>query len=164
MPIHATYEEQPATAEEQPYFYEPEESADENTETGYMPSSQLQAEQQAADQVFSITENQMLDTAEQILNQLAHELISNGWTVHDVFGQPDEILRIVPEYQGERNIKILTLPNFIARVYQVGCRDLSQLQLACLMRVLGKPELEDGVRYNELEILLENFGVLKMKR
>ena len=27
------------------------------------------------------------------------------------------------------------------------------------MRVLGKPELEDSVRYDELENLLENFGV-----
>ena len=57
MPNHATYEEQPAPAEEQPYFYEPEESAEEITETGYLPSSQLPAEQQAADQVFSISEN-----------------------------------------------------------------------------------------------------------
>jgi hypothetical protein len=30
------------------------------------------------------------------------------------------------------------------------------------MRVLGKPELQDGVRYNELEVLLENFGVSKI--
>lgn len=29
------------------------------------------------------------------------------------------------------------------------------------MRVLGKPEFDDGVRYDELELLLENFGVLK---
>jgi hypothetical protein len=27
------------------------------------------------------------------------------------------------------------------------------------MRVLGKPEFDDGVRFNELEILLINFGV-----
>jgi hypothetical protein len=29
------------------------------------------------------------------------------------------------------------------------------------MRVLGKPEFEGGVRYDELELLLENFGVTK---
>jgi hypothetical protein len=29
------------------------------------------------------------------------------------------------------------------------------------MRVLGKPEFDDSVRYDELELLLENFGVLK---
>ena len=27
------------------------------------------------------------------------------------------------------------------------------------MRVLGKPDLEDAVRYDELELLLQNFGV-----
>lgn len=29
------------------------------------------------------------------------------------------------------------------------------------MRVLGKPEFDDSVRYDELELLLENFGVTK---
>jgi len=29
------------------------------------------------------------------------------------------------------------------------------------MRVLGKPEFDDSVRYDELELLLENFGVSK---
>lgn len=29
------------------------------------------------------------------------------------------------------------------------------------MRVLGKPEFDDAVRYNELELLMENFGVAK---
>ena len=29
------------------------------------------------------------------------------------------------------------------------------------MKVLGKPEFEDSVRYNELELLMENFGVQK---
>ncbi len=47
----------------------------------------------------SITEEQMLDTAEYILNTLAQNLIEKGWTVHDVFGQPDEIVRIIPEFE-----------------------------------------------------------------
>ncbi len=29
------------------------------------------------------------------------------------------------------------------------------------MKVLGKPEFDDSIRYSELEQLLENFGVLK---
>lgn len=32
------------------------------------------------------------------------------------------------------------------------------------MRVLGKPEFDDGIRYNELEVLMENFGVIKNKK
>jgi hypothetical protein len=30
------------------------------------------------------------------------------------------------------------------------------------MRVLGKPELDDAVRYDELELLLGNFGAPAM--
>jgi hypothetical protein len=29
------------------------------------------------------------------------------------------------------------------------------------MKVLGKPELDNSVKYYELELLLENFGVAK---
>lgn len=29
------------------------------------------------------------------------------------------------------------------------------------MKVLGKPELDDSIRYNELEMLMDNFGVQK---
>lgn len=29
------------------------------------------------------------------------------------------------------------------------------------MKVLGKPELDDTIRYNELEMLMDNFGVQK---
>lgn len=65
----------------------------------------------------SITEEQMLDTAEQILNTLAQKLIENGWTVHDVFGQPEEIVRIIPEYEDQSNIKVLSASNFLGRVY-----------------------------------------------
>ena len=38
---------------------------------------------------------------------------------------------------------------------------LTQLQVACLMKVLGKPDLNDAVRFDELELLMENFGVIK---
>lgn len=102
----------------------------------------------------------MLDTAEHILNELASKLIQNEWSVHDVFGQPEEIIKMVQDPNGSM-IKVLTPEMFLARVYQVGLQNLSKLQVACLMKVLGKPELEDSVRYNELEMLMENFGVLK---
>lgn len=103
----------------------------------------------------------MLDTAELILSQLAQKIIQNGWSVIDVFGQPDEIIRIIPEHENEKNIKVLTPQNFLGRVYQAGIQNLTQLQVACLMRVLGKPEFDDSVRYDELELLLQNFGVHK---
>jgi hypothetical protein len=54
---------------------------------------------------------------------------------------------------------VLTPQNFLGRVYQAGIQNLTQLQVACLMRVMSKPEFDDSVRYSELELLLENFGV-----
>lgn len=35
------------------------------------------------------------------------------------------------------------------------------MEVACLNRVMGKPELDDCVLYDELELLLENYGVQK---
>lgn len=38
---------------------------------------------------------------------------------------------------------------------------MTEIEVACLMRVLSKPELDDSVRYDELEMLLHSFGVSK---
>ena len=81
----------------------------------------------------------MLDIAEHILCLLAQQLINNHWTVHDVFGT-EEIIRIIPEFENEQNIRVVTAENFLGRVYQAGIQDLTPLQVACLMRVLSKPE------------------------
>ena len=32
------------------------------------------------------------------------------------------------------------------------------MQIACLFRVLGKPELSNAIKLSELETLMENFG------
>lgn len=85
--------------------------------------------------------------------------MKSGWTVFDVFGQPPEILHMIPEFDEETNIKVLTPQNFLGRVYQTGIKNLTELEVACLIRVLGKPEFDDCIRYDELEMLLENFGV-----
>ena len=37
--------------------------------------------------------------------------------------------------------------------------DLSELEAACLLRVLTKPELESAIILNELVLIMENFGV-----
>lgn len=36
--------------------------------------------------------------------------------------------------------------------------DLSQLEVACLLRVLSKPELNHAIVFNELYLILMNFG------
>ena len=37
---------------------------------------------------------------------------------------------------------------------------LGELEIACLMRVLSKPEIEHCIVINELALVLENFGIL----
>lgn len=70
--------------------------------------------------------------------------------MHDVFGQPEEILQVIPEFENEKNIKVLSTQNFLGRIYQAGIQDLNQVQVQCLMRVLGKTDWDDCVRYDEL--------------
>lgn len=103
----------------------------------------------------------MLDIAEGILSNLAKKIIEQGWTVDDVFNTPEDIVKVIPEYKEEKQIRVLTPQNFLGRVYQSGIQNLTELEVACLMRVISKPELEDTVRYDELELLLQNFGVPK---
>lgn len=38
-------------------------------------------------------------------------------------------------------------------------KDFSDLEAACLMRVLAKPELDNAIIMNEFALILENFGV-----
>ena len=38
-------------------------------------------------------------------------------------------------------------------------KDLTDLEVACLMRVLAKPELGNAIIMNEFALIMENFGV-----
>ena len=38
--------------------------------------------------------------------------------------------------------------------------DLSEMEAACLLRVLAKPELENAIILNEFVMIMENFGVI----
>ena len=40
--------------------------------------------------------------------------------------------------------------------------ELSELEVACLMRVLSKPEIDHAILLNELNLVLENFGISKV--
>lgn len=42
----------------------------------------------------------------------------------------------------------------------MGIDDLAEFEVACLMRVLAKPELDSCVILNEFIMIMENFGVM----
>ena len=100
----------------------------------------------------------MLETAESILRQLAEKLLENEWSVKDVFDHP-KLISIIPEYDGMKDIKAICAQNFLGRMHQLGFKDLTQRQVACLMRVLGKYDLENAILFEDLKTLLENYGV-----
>jgi uncharacterized metal-binding protein len=41
--------------------------------------------------------------------------------------------------------------------------ELSKLDIACLMRVLSKPEINHAILLNELNLVLENFGIQRQE-
>jgi len=78
-------------------------------------------------------------------------------TVRETFGSED-IIHILEDFEGESNVGVMTADDFLTRCHEIGVKELSQIQKACLMRVLGKPELSYAIRLNELEILMSNFA------
>lgn len=49
---------------------------------------------------------------------------------------------------------------FLEGVKEAGMSELSEMEAACLLRVLAKPELENAIILNEFIMIMENFGVM----
>jgi len=48
----------------------------------------------------------------------------------------------------------MTADDFLTRCTQIGVPELTQIQVACVIKVLGKQELSNAIRLNELEIVM----------
>lgn len=49
---------------------------------------------------------------------------------------------------------------FLEGIKELGMDNLSEMEAACLLRVLTKPELDSAIILNELILIMENFGVV----
>lgn len=49
---------------------------------------------------------------------------------------------------------------FLEGIKEAGLHELSEMEAACLLRVLAKPELENAIILNEFIMIMENFGVI----
>lgn len=67
------------------------------------------------------------------------------------------MIHVLPEFEGEPNVQVMTADDFITRCYEIGVQELHPVQQGCLIKVLGKPELNNAIRLNELLILMKNF-------
>ena len=99
----------------------------------------------------------MLDIAEAIFNQIAQCLMKHNLTVRQTFGG-DDIIYNLPEFDGEKNVEVMTADDFLTRCYEIGVQQLDRIQIDCVMRVLGKVEISNAIKLVELEMLMSNFG------
>ena len=76
--------------------------------------------------------------------------------MEQTFGHED-MIHILPEFEGDQDVQVMTADDFLTRCIQIGVPALSALQVACVIKVLGKPALSDAIRLNELEIVMSNF-------
>jgi len=78
-------------------------------------------------------------------------------TVRDVFLKYS-IPEIIPE---TKTILELLIPSAFFEAIRVELRiqELSDLEAACMMRVLSKQELGNSIILNEFALIMENFGV-----
>ncbi len=98
----------------------------------------------------------MLDIAEHCFIRLAELMLSRSRSVRGLFTRYS-----VPEQFPDGSILELMSPiAFLEGLKELGMDDLSEMEAACLLRVLTKPELESAIILNELVLIMENFGVL----
>ena len=99
-----------------------------------------------------IDEDKMLDIAEKCFMRIAEAIIAHSTSVKDAFKK--HISK--DEASGD---DYLSPQGFLEGVKSLGISDLSQLDVACLMRILTKPDLDNAILLQELIIIMENFGI-----
>jgi hypothetical protein len=100
-------------------------------------------------------EERMLDIAEQCFMRIADLLHIIQKTVRAVFLRYSQ-----PEHFKDGSILELMSPRgFLEGVKDLGFEDITELEAACLMKVLAKPELENAIILNEFVLIMENFGI-----
>ena len=67
----------------------------------------------------------------------------------------------VPEIFPDRTIlELLSPAAFLEGIKDTGLGELQEFEVACIMRVLAKPELDNSIILNEFVMIMENFGVM----
>jgi len=96
----------------------------------------------------------MLDVAERCFVRIAEAIIKSGQSVRECFNN-----FVIKEKLEDQVIELLSPIGFLEGVKDLGITDLEELEVACLMRVLTKPELENAIMLKELIVIMDNFGI-----
>lgn len=88
--------------------------------TNYEMQNPLQGGEEYEEDQFEpneeITEEQMLDTAEQIFALIADCLVKQQLNVANTFGSED-MIHVLPNFEGEDNVEVMTADDFLTRCY-----------------------------------------------
>ena len=100
-----------------------------------------------------LNEQQILDVAEEVFLKISDKMREN-YTLSSLYGEMLEDW----ELNGEV-VKAVSPDNFIESFKTLGITSLAELEIEWLLRVLVKPEINDMILFNDLVMILENFGV-----
>jgi len=101
-----------------------------------------------------IDEEEMLDIAERCFVRIAEAILDSGISVRQAFSP----FIIQEDFEGEA-LELLSPIGFLEGVKELGVTDLEEVEVACLMRVLTKADLENAILLRELIVIMENFGI-----
>lgn len=101
-----------------------------------------------------IDEEEMLDIAERCFVRIANAIMAADISVRRAFSP----FIIREEFEGDV-LELLSPIGFLEGVKEIGVTDLEEVEVACLMRVLTKSDLENAILLRELIVIMENFGI-----
>lgn len=96
----------------------------------------------------------MLDIAEKCFARIAKEIQDRGLTVAGAFEKYVQL----EEVEGEA-LALMSPVSFLEGIRELGIEDLEEIEVACLMRVLAKPNMDSAILLTELIVIMENFGI-----
>lgn len=100
---------------------------------------------------MDLDEEKMLDIAESCFVRLAESLLEKNLSIRQAFST--YIVREQLDEDDDNPAEILELLSpvgFLEGLKDLGITELSEIEIACLMRVLTKPELENAILIKEL--------------
>jgi hypothetical protein len=108
-----------------------------------------------------IDEEEMLDIAEKCFLRIAEAIVAKGFTVREAFKKhiKKEIAALTNDSKHQEELELISPMGFLEAVKSLGISDFSEMHVACLMRILTKPDLENAILVEELIIIMENFGL-----
>lgn len=98
-----------------------------------------------------INDEEMIKIAETCLLRISNELKNQNLSIHDLYQG-----KIMSETIEDQTIELLAPIHFIEGIKKLGINDFTELDVACLVNLLTRQELDDLILVEELDILRDS--------